>query len=76
MSLAELSDWCEERFGPHRVDARPEMRRFDIPWLVMDCRLAREVWGWKPQTPLYDILEEIADHAVNRPDWLDLSGVL
>jgi len=76
MSLAELSDWCEERFGPHRVDARPEMRRFDIPWLVMDCRLARDVWGWEPQTPLYDVLEEIADHAVKRPDWLDLSGVL
>lgn len=75
MSLAELSDWCTERFGPHRVDAQPEMRLFDIPWLVMDCRLARELWGWAPQTPLYDILEEIADHAVRRPDWLDLSEV-
>jgi len=25
-SLRQLSDWCADRFGPHEVAARPEMR--------------------------------------------------
>jgi CDP-paratose 2-epimerase len=45
MSLAELSGWCRERFGPHDVGANPELRRFDIPWMVMDSALAKDVWG-------------------------------
>jgi CDP-paratose 2-epimerase len=75
MSLAELSAWCRERFGPHEVVANPENRRFDIPWLVMDAALAGEVWGWQPQTPLDAILEEIARHAEQHPDWLAISGL-
>jgi CDP-paratose 2-epimerase len=76
MSLAELSNWCEARFGTHPVAGKPEMRRFDIPWLIMDSAKAGEVWGWQPQTPLNAILEEIALHAEEHPDWLQLSGGL
>ena len=75
MSLAELSDWCADRYGEHIVGNRPEERRFDIPWLVMDASLAREYWGWRPETNMNAILEEIALHAEQNPGWLDLSGV-
>lgn len=74
MSLAELSDWCAERFGPHAVAADGSERRFDIPWLIMDAGLARRLWDWQPQTALDDILDEIARHAGEHPDWLALSG--
>jgi CDP-paratose 2-epimerase len=75
MSLAELSNWCADRLGNHTVGKVPEMRRFDIPWLVMDYSLATELWGWKPQTPLNAILDEIALHAERNPNWLEISGV-
>ncbi|MGD9642902.1 MAG: NAD-dependent epimerase/dehydratase family protein [Elusimicrobiales bacterium] len=76
MSLAELSAWCAERFGPHEVSRDPATRAFDIPWMVMDSALARKAWDWRPQTPLAGILEEIALHAEKNPGWLDLSGDL
>lgn len=76
MSLAELSRWCLDRFGTHMVAAHPEIRRFDIPWLVMDASLARDLWKWEPQTPLDAILEEIALHAEQHPSWLELSGAI
>jgi len=75
MSLAELSGWCRERFGNHAVAGNPEMRRFDIPWLVMDSALAGTIWEWHPETPLTAILEEIALHAEANPHWLEISGV-
>ncbi|OGU10753.1 MAG: CDP-tyvelose epimerase [Geobacteraceae bacterium GWC2_58_44] len=75
MSLCQLSGWCRERYGDHEVSATPQMRRFDIPWLVMDAALAGELWGWRPETPLAAILEEIALHAEAHPDWLEISGV-
>lgn len=74
MSLAELSGWCRDHFGEHAVSAVCEMRRFDIPWLVMDSTLARNTWGWQPETPLAAILEEIARHAEAHPHWLQMSG--
>jgi CDP-paratose 2-epimerase len=75
ISLAELSRWCRERLGPHEVATNPENRRFDIPWLIMDATLAGNIWGWQPQTPLDAILEEIAMHAEQHPDWLEVSGL-
>jgi len=75
MSLAELSAWCHGRYGDHRVSGNPDMRRFDIPWMVMDAALAREAWGWTPQTTLEEILTEIAQHAEQHPAWLELSGL-
>ncbi|MBW2466630.1 MAG: NAD-dependent epimerase/dehydratase family protein [Deltaproteobacteria bacterium] len=74
MSLAQLSGWCRERFGPHEIAAVLETRPFDIPWMVMDSTLAGKTWDWQPQTPLENILEEIALHAEQNPDWLEISG--
>jgi len=74
ISLKQLSDWCEKRFGPHRVLSDPEPRPFDLPWMVLDATLARQQWGWRMETPLDLILEEIAVHAEAHPDWLEISG--
>lgn len=76
MSLAQLSSWCRERYGEHTLGSTSQERRFDIPWLVMDTRLAKEVWGWRPQITLEEILAEIAAHAEAHPDWLKLSRPL
>ncbi|MBC8126643.1 MAG: NAD-dependent epimerase/dehydratase family protein [Gloeobacteraceae cyanobacterium ES-bin-144] len=76
MSLRELSDWCARRFPalpcPISRDANLEIRPFDIPWLVLDSTRSRDKWNWQPQTPLEEILEEIARHAEANPDWLKL----
>ena len=72
-SLRQLSAWCERRFGPVQVLANRENRPFDVPWLVLDSTLAQRVWGWKPQTSLEPIWAEIADHAEQHPDWLELA---
>jgi CDP-paratose 2-epimerase len=74
ISLLQLSDWCDGRFGPHAVGADPSPRAFDIPWIVLDSSKAARVWGWSPRTPLQSILEEIAAHALAHPEWLDLSS--
>mgnify|MGYP001403012062 CR=1 FL=1 len=76
MSLAELSRWCRNRFGDHQISSRAEIRRFDIPWLIMDSRLAGDVWKWRPETSLEEILDEIAVHAEQNPGWLERSGAL
>ncbi|NTU59941.1 MAG: CDP-tyvelose epimerase, partial [Deltaproteobacteria bacterium] len=75
MSLAQLSAWCRHRFGPHEVGSDPVERPFDVPWMVLDPGKARELWGWEPQTPLLDVLEEIAQHAERNPQWLTISGL-
>jgi len=76
MSLRELSDWCARRFPglPSLIIAenQPQTRPFDIAWLVLDPARAAESFHWQPQTPLADILEEIARHAEANPQWLDL----
>ena len=74
MSLAELSAWCANRFGAHSIASEPAVRHFDIPWLIMDCSLADQIWNWKPQTSLEQILDEIACHAEQHPNWLEISG--
>ncbi|HEV2391653.1 MAG TPA: NAD-dependent epimerase/dehydratase family protein [Verrucomicrobiae bacterium] len=74
MSLAQLSDWCSRRFGPHPIDADPKPRPFDLPWVVLDSGAAAKRWGWRPQHKLPAILEEIAGHAEALPDWLDLTS--
>jgi CDP-paratose 2-epimerase len=73
MSLQQLSDWCTGRFGPHPVVQDGTSRPFDIPWIVLDSAKAARVWQWQPATPTAAILEEIALHAEQNPDWLDLS---
>jgi CDP-paratose 2-epimerase len=74
ISLANLSKWCEQHFGPHGVSADATNRQFDIPWLVLDSSRARQEWNWRPNIKLESILEEIAEHAGKNPGWLDLSN--
>jgi len=76
MSLAQLTAWCNERFGPHepQPDLRP--RPFDIPWLIMDYTRTRTDFGWTPQRDLASILEEIAAHVRSNPGWLQRSGAV
>jgi CDP-paratose 2-epimerase len=74
MSLAQLSAWCAKRFGPREVGSDPKPRTFDIPWMVLDSGRASKEWGWKLQTPLTNILDEIAEHAEKNPNWLELSS--
>lgn len=73
MSLAQLTAWCDERFGRHEPGVEPAERVYDVPWVVMDNREAARDFGWRIQTPLSAILEGIATHARNHPDWLEMS---
>jgi CDP-paratose 2-epimerase len=74
MSLAQLTDWCDERFGKHAVASAATPRPFDIPWMVLDSSLAEKVWDWSPKIVLPQVLEEIALHAEQNPNWLELSS--
>jgi CDP-paratose 2-epimerase len=76
MSLAQLTAWCDERFGKHvpQPDTRP--RPFDIPWLVMDHTRAAEHFDWRPKRSLYAILDEIFDHVRHNPGWLAKCGAV
>lgn len=75
MSLAQLTAWCDDRFGPHTAAADPSPRPYDIPWVAMDNANAASDFRWTPETPLPTILEGIAQHAIAHPDWLEVSGV-
>jgi CDP-paratose 2-epimerase len=74
LSLTQLSDWCSKRFEPMEIVADRKARPFDIPWMVLDSRRAFDKWGWKVQTPIESLLDEIAAHAERHPDWLELSA--
>lgn len=74
ISLRHLSDWCGKRFGDRKVGENPENRPFDVPWVVMDCRVAERNWDWRPIRKPATIFAEVAEHAVGRPDWLTISG--
>jgi hypothetical protein len=41
----------------------------------MDNTEAHRDFLWQIETPLPEVLEEIAQHAVENPDWLEVSGV-
>jgi CDP-paratose 2-epimerase len=74
MSLAQLTAWCDQRFGPHRPLADGSERPYDVPWLVLDSSKALATAGWKPEIGVEQILEEIAEHATRNPDWLTWCG--
>jgi len=74
MSLAQLTDWCDARFGKHTVATDANPRPFDIPWMVLDSALAEKTWNWSPKILLPQVLDEIAKHAEQNPNWLDLSN--
>ena len=52
---AAFTAWCADRFGPVPIEARPETRAYDVPWVVLDAARAEAVWGWRPTTPLADV---------------------
>ena len=74
ISLKQLSDWCEKRFGPNEVISSSKSRPMDAPWIVMDSTVAQNAWNWSVKTKLEQILEEIAGHADQNPNWLSLSN--
>ena len=74
MSLKELSNWCEDRFGQNEVLASQDERPMDAPWIVMDSTTAQNAWNWNVQTKIEEILEEIANHAEKNPYWLSLTN--
>ncbi len=75
-SLAQISEWCRERFGfQHAIGSEAEVRAADIPWLVLDSGRARKDWAWHPEVSLPEILHEIAVHADQHPGWLELSAI-
>jgi CDP-paratose 2-epimerase len=74
MSIAQLAKWCDERFGRHQPQIDPCSRPFDIPWMVMDDGRATREFGWVPRRPLDSILDEIAVHAWEHPEWSALCG--
>lgn len=74
MSLAQLNEWCNQRFGPHQPLADGSDRPYDVPWLILDSARAIASTSWKPEISLPQILEEIAGHAIANPDWLARCG--
>ena len=76
MSLAELTAWCDEHFGPHAPEPDGRARPFDIPWIVMDSSRAARDFGWKPKRSIESILDEIAAQVRSDPHWLARSAVI
>lgn len=74
MSLRQLTAWCDERFGRHSPTVDVHERLYDIPWIAMDNTEACRDFGWRIESPLPAILDEIADHAHAHAGWLELSG--
>ncbi len=74
MSLRELSDWCAGEFGPHEVAADLSPRVYDLPWVVLDAASARERWDWRPRITTAEICAEIAQHAREHPEWLEITA--
>lgn len=72
-SLAQLSDWCVDRWGKREVASDAQPRPFDLPWMVLDHTKASEAWGWTPATSTDEILSEIADFAEQNPNWIEFS---
>lgn len=76
ISLAQLTAWCDTRFGPYAPESDPRSRPFDIPWLIMDCARAEREFAWTPKRSLHFILDEIAAHVETHPDWLVRCGAV
>lgn len=74
ISLAQLTAWCDRRFGPFAPGADPDPRPYDVPWVAMDSTEATRDFAWRVEYPLSSILGEIAEHAERNPDWLERSS--
>lgn len=75
MSLAQLNQWCDNRFGAYQPESDTRERPYDIPWMIMDNAQAADDFGWRPTLSLDYVLENIAAHAEQHPDWLERSGL-
>ena len=75
ISLKQLNNWCDSRFGPHAPTADLTPRLYDIPWVIMDNSDVRRDFGWSPATTMPALLVESAQHAVAHPQWLQWSGL-
>jgi CDP-paratose 2-epimerase len=75
LSLKQLNNWCDSRFGSHTPAADLTPRPYDIPWVIMDNREVERDFHWSPATAMPALLEEIARHAESNPDWLQRSGL-
>jgi CDP-paratose 2-epimerase len=84
-SLLELHRWCKERWGINPsgletprtepiLERIEQPRPFDAPWIVLDSNLAQKTWGWSPLQNRSLIWQEIAEHAEENPQWLQISG--
>ena len=74
MSLRQLTAWCNSTFGTHEPQSVDSRRNYDVPWIVMDSACAANDFGWRCEINLSAILEDIACHAEQHPEWLELSG--
>ena len=74
MSLAQLTAWCDERFGPHAPVADGSDRPYDVPWLILDLGEREKRLRLAARNRYRSILEEIAVHATENPDWLKRCG--
>jgi CDP-paratose 2-epimerase len=72
-SLCQLSDWCTQRWGKQEVESHVQIRKFDLPWIVLDHSLASKYWSWQPTISVETILEEISVFADNHSDWISVS---
>jgi CDP-paratose 2-epimerase len=75
ISLAQLTAWCDARFRPLAVESDLNERPYDIPWVVMDNADCERHFGWRPETAMTELLEEVARHADANADWLERSGL-
>jgi CDP-paratose 2-epimerase len=75
MSLAQLTAWCNHRFGAHVPKPDSASRPYDIPWVIMDSSEAERDFGWRPKMGIEELLGGIATHAAENPDWLERSGL-
>lgn len=74
MSLAQLTAWCDARFGKHPATSNSSDRPFDVAWIVLDSTRAAQAFSWQREMTLPTILDEIAAHVDAYPDWLSLAG--
>ena len=74
MSLAQLTAWCDERFGRHAPAVDPAdracMTSHGWRWTTLGQRTD---FGWRIEMALPTILEGIARHADEHPEWLEVS---
>ncbi len=61
------------RFGKHVVASDANPRPFDIPGMVLDPSLAEKNRDWSPKILLPQVLDEIAKHAEQNPNPLEIS---